>query len=96
MEKNKLNVIYTPNTEIVMMAQDDSELYKIINDGDLVIPDGIGLIYASKILKKQLTERVTGVDLMARILQYCNAEKSSIFILGGKPGVADLAILVDE
>ncbi|MFW5648212.1 MAG: WecB/TagA/CpsF family glycosyltransferase [Candidatus Alkaliphilus sp. MAG34] len=91
MGKNKLHTIYTPNTEIIMMAQHDYELKEILNTGDLVIPDGIGLVYASKILGKQLKERVTGVDLMTRILQYCNKEERSIFILGGKPGIAELA-----
>ncbi|HZK56977.1 MAG TPA: glycosyltransferase, partial [Clostridia bacterium] len=45
MEKDRLHTIYTPNTEIIMMAQQDNELKEILNTGDLVIPDGIGLVY---------------------------------------------------
>ncbi|QZY57401.1 WecB/TagA/CpsF family glycosyltransferase [Crassaminicella profunda] len=84
-------MIITPNTEIIMSAQKDSKLRQIINHADLVIPDGIGIIYASKIQKKGLTERVTGVDLMHKILEYCNENQKSIYILGGKPGVAEKA-----
>lgn len=84
-------MIITPNTEIIMNAQENSKLRQIINTADLVIPDGIGLIYASKIQKKGLTERVTGVDLMHKILSYCNETEKSIYILGGKPGVAKKA-----
>ena len=61
---DSLKVIYTPNTEIVMVAKDDKELMELINRGDLIIPDGIGLIYGSRIQKKPLKERVTGFDFI--------------------------------
>ncbi|MFZ5969474.1 MAG: WecB/TagA/CpsF family glycosyltransferase [Bacillota bacterium] len=88
---DRCSMIVTPNTEIVMEAQTDEELLQILMEADLVIPDGIGLIYASKILNRGLTERVTGIDLMARILNYCNEEKRRVYFLGGKPGVAEKA-----
>lgn len=81
-------IIVTPNTEIVMEAQNDPSLLNVIEDADLVVPDGIGLIYASKIQGTGLTERVTGVDLMLKILEYCHQHQKQIFLLGGKPGVA--------
>jgi N-acetylglucosaminyldiphosphoundecaprenol N-acetyl-beta-D-mannosaminyltransferase len=91
MEEPKLSMICTPNTEIVMEAQQDAELKEVLQDADLVIPDGIGLVYASKIHQLGLTERVTGIDTMERILKYANNNKKSIFLFGGKPGVADKA-----
>ncbi|PAB58760.1 WecB/TagA/CpsF family glycosyltransferase [Anaeromicrobium sediminis] len=91
LNKDGCSQVVTPNTEIVMSAQEDKELLKVIEEADLVIPDGIGLIYASKIKKKGLTERVTGVDLMAQILNYCNEEEKSIYLFGGKPNVANMA-----
>ena len=51
-----LKTIYTPNPEIVMGAKDDEKLKALINNGDLITADGIGLIYASKIKKKPLKE----------------------------------------
>jgi N-acetylglucosaminyldiphosphoundecaprenol N-acetyl-beta-D-mannosaminyltransferase len=91
MEQPKLSIICTPNTEIVMEAQNDPELKEILQDADLVIPDGIGLIYASKIHQLGLTERVTGIDTLERILKYANNTKKSIYLFGGKPGVAEKA-----
>ncbi len=91
-EEPQMSMICTPNTEIVMMAQTDSELKEILEDADLVIPDGIGLVYASKIHQLGLTERVTGIDTMERILNYANNTKRSLYIFGGKPGVADKAV----
>jgi N-acetylglucosaminyldiphosphoundecaprenol N-acetyl-beta-D-mannosaminyltransferase len=91
MEKKCCSLVITPNTEIVMNAQKDPELLEVIQAADLVVPDGIGLLYASKILRQELQERVTGVDLMREVLEYCNQNKKSIYIFGGKPGVAEKA-----
>lgn len=91
-EGDKKSVIYTPNSEIVMMAKENAELLKVIKKSDMTIPDGIGLVLASKIMKNPLSERVTGIDLMENILKYCNQNKKSIYILGGKPGVSEMAL----
>lgn len=80
--------IYTPNTEIVMEAKKDEKLKNILNDGDIVIPDGIGLIYASKIKKKSLPERVTGCDVSFEILNMANENGYSVFLLGGEEAVS--------
>lgn len=90
-EDATLKKVYTPNPEIVMLAQEDSELLKAIEEADLVLPDGIGLVIASKIKGLGLKERVTGIDTMDRLLDYCGDKKKSIYILGGKPGTAEIA-----
>lgn len=89
--EDRLRAIYTPNTEIVMAAKDDENLKKIINESDLVIPDGIGLIYGSRIGKKPLKERVTGVDLSIKLLEIANKKGYRLYLLGGKDGVAKRA-----
>ncbi|MFA5577685.1 MAG: WecB/TagA/CpsF family glycosyltransferase [Tissierellaceae bacterium] len=86
-----LRVIFTPNTEIVMAAREDSNLRDIINQGDLVVPDGIGLIYASKIKKRPLKERVTGYDISMNLLKTANENSHSLYLLGGKEGIAKAA-----
>lgn len=83
--------IYTPNSEIVMMAQKDDVLREILYNGDLVVPDGIGLIYASKIHQLGLTERVAGIELMDRMLKFCHSTKQSIYLLGAKEETCALA-----
>ncbi len=91
LESNRLNTICTPNTEIVMAAKDNPQLKELINDNDLIIADGIGLIYGSKIRKKPLKERVTGFDLSVKMLDIANEKSYSLFLLGGKEGVAKKA-----
>lgn len=52
LQGDELKTIYTPNTEMVMTAKEDEYLKDVLNKGDLIIPDGIGLIHASRIKKK--------------------------------------------
>src|SRR5699024_1456336 len=70
---------------------EDERLKKLINKGSLVIPDGIGLIYAAKIKKRPLPQRVTGFDLSINMIELANKKKLSIYLLGGKPGVSEEA-----
>ncbi len=93
MGSDKLGMIYTPNTEIIMKAQDDPAFKAILNEGDLVIPDGIGVVLASKIHHLGLTERVPGIELMTMMLEYCNRTGKSIYLFGGQPKVAELAAI---
>lgn len=88
---NNLKVIYTPNPEIVMGAKDDEDLKALLNNGDMITADGIGLIYASKIKGKPLKERVTGYDLSLKLLEIGNNNSYNIYLLGGKEGIAKKA-----
>ena len=86
----KRHILVTPNPEMVMMARKDSLLRKIINGADLAIPDGIGLVLASKVLygKKGVKKRIAGVDLMKKICFWVSSWEGSVFFLGAQPGVA--------
>ncbi|GAQ25058.1 MULTISPECIES: WecB/TagA/CpsF family glycosyltransferase [Tepidanaerobacter] len=84
-------VIVTPNAEIIMAAQKNPELRAALNSADLCLPDGIGVVIASKILGKPLAERTTGFDFMMKLLELANKKSLSLFLLGGKPEVAEKA-----
>jgi N-acetylglucosaminyldiphosphoundecaprenol N-acetyl-beta-D-mannosaminyltransferase len=88
---DEIFTIFTPNTEIIMFCNNDSELKRIINKGSLVLPDGIGLIYASRIRRLPLKERVTGFDTSVEILNIAVEKEYKVFLLGGAPGVAEKA-----
>lgn len=86
MKTEGCSLIVTPNSEIIVNALKDTELKRIIEQADLVIPDGIGLVYASKIMGVPLKERVTGIDFLNGILGYLEETGQSVFLLGSKPG----------
>ena len=79
---NSLNMIFTPNSEVLLEAVRDRELENILNEAQLVIPDGIGVVIASKFYGTPLKERVTGVDLSAKILELGAERSSKVFLLG--------------
>ena len=91
MNENACSLIVTPNSEIVLSASKDREMKSLIEGAELIIPDGIGLVYASRILNSPLKERVTGIDFLSDILTYLEKAGKSVYLLGGKPGVAGRA-----
>jgi hypothetical protein len=60
--------VVTPNAEIVYEAMHSEEMCALLNDADLVLPDGAGVVLASKILKTPLKEKVAGVDFADHLL----------------------------
>lgn len=89
---NEQYIIYTPNTEFVMMCQNDEEFLELMNKSNINIPDGIGLIYASRIKNHPLKEKVAGYDLSVNLLKLANEKCLKLFVIGGKPGVAEAAM----
>lgn len=87
----KQHYICTPNPEIVMEAQTDKELMTILREADLVVPDGIGVVWASRYSEIRLTERVAGYDLTQNLFQAVAGTEESIYFFGGAPGVASTA-----
>lgn len=86
-----VSVIYTPNPEIVMAAYEDPSFCKILNDADLCTPDGIGVVYASRMLHNPVPERVPGFDLTCGLLESIAKTGEGVFLFGAKPGVAETA-----
>ncbi len=88
---DKLHMVFTPNSEMIMAAREDEELKWVLNEGDMNTADGIGVVYASRILGKPLRERVAGFDLAKRLLEPLPQKGYSLYLLGGAPGVAETA-----
>lgn len=97
LESEHLNMIFTPNSEILLDAVKDRELGDILNNAQLVIPDGIGVVIASKFYGTPLKERVTGVDLSAQMLALGALNGSKVFLLGAtQESVEAAAVKIKE
>ena len=81
----------TPNAEIAYEAFRDESLRALLNEADLVLPDGAGVVLASKILKTPLQQKVAGVDFADGLLGMLAQNGKSVYLLGSKPGIAELA-----
>lgn len=86
--RQKKFFIVTPNPEFLVFADSHSDFKKILNNADLALADGIGLVAASKFLGKGLKARVTGVDLMEKLCQRVSGKPITVGFLGGRGGVA--------
>lgn len=86
--------IVTLNPEYVMLAGRQPELRRIINGCELCVPDGMGIVLASRLLGEPLAGRVTGTGLLPEISRVCAETGASIYLLGGRPGVAEQAAAV--
>ena len=83
--------VVTPNPEIVDLCRRDSEYMGIVNRATLVLPDGIGVIYAAKILGEELCGKVAGIEFAEHLVAAMAKENMRLFLLGAKPGVAEKA-----
>ena len=80
--------VCTPNPEIVMLARSDPALREAIASAELVLADGVGILWASRRLGTPLPARVPGYDFLLALL---GKMRGSIYVLGGRPGVAEAA-----
>ena len=83
--------VVTPNPEIVETCRQDSAARQAVNGADLVLPDGIGVIYGAKILGTPLAGRVTGISFAQAMMERMAKGGESLFLLGAKPGYAQQA-----
>ncbi len=88
---DKVCTVFTPNSEIVQLCIEENEYYDLYNSGDMVIPDGAGVVKAAKILGTPLKGKVAGIELGEKMLEYCAQNGDTVFFLGAKPGVAQEA-----
>ncbi|MBI5870232.1 MAG: WecB/TagA/CpsF family glycosyltransferase [Actinobacteria bacterium] len=82
--------VVTLNPEYVMRAGREPELMRLINGSELIVPDGMGIVWASRLLGRPLKGRVTGTGLLPEIARLCAAREAGLFLLGGQPGVAEM------
>lgn len=89
LDSDGLSVMYTPNSEIGQFCIDDKSLYGVINSAQLIIPDGIGVVYASRILGTPLKAKVAGVETAEKVVEYASKTGKSVYIFGGAKKTAE-------
>jgi N-acetylglucosaminyldiphosphoundecaprenol N-acetyl-beta-D-mannosaminyltransferase len=81
--------ICTVNPEFIMAARRDPAFAAALRRADLRVPDGVGVLWAARLLGKPLRERVTGSDGIFRISARAAREGWRVYFLGAAPGVAE-------
>lgn len=83
--------ICTANPEFLMTARRDPQFRRVLNEADLVLPDGVGLLWAARRLGTRLPERVAGSDLIYRLAELAGRRCWRVYFLGAAEGVAQAA-----
>lgn len=91
LQEDRFHYVVTPNPEFLLAAEKDGEFARVLNGADLVLPDGIGVIYSAKILGTPMKQRVPGIEFGERMLARLNEQGGRLYLLGAKPGVAEKA-----
>lgn len=87
-ENNEQHFLVNINPLIIMNYYQNEKYKQIFNQEKYQIPDGIGIVLASKMKKKIIKNRITGIDLMEKICETASKKGKSIYLCGAKPGVA--------
>ena len=90
-EEKSPKMIATANAEMIMNATRDKELFKILNEADLVVPDGAGTVWAANYLGIEMKERVAGYDLSQNLMALSPKMGFKTYFFGSAPTVAEKA-----
>lgn len=92
LQENKGVQVVTLNSEMAMLAKQTPQLHQVIQNAELVVPDGAGVIFYLR-LRKQHQQRCPGIELAGSLIGLMGTENpnSPIIFYGGAPGVTDQA-----
>jgi N-acetylglucosaminyldiphosphoundecaprenol N-acetyl-beta-D-mannosaminyltransferase len=94
-KKNLINekkmFIVTANPETFMISIKDNNFKKLLLSKDTtIVPDGIGIVKGTRMLNYSIKERIPGVEIAEKLLEFANEEKKSLYLLGSKQEVIDI------
>ena len=88
--ENKKTFVVTANPETFTYGDKDEEFNKLLLDEETtIIPDGIAIVKSAKMLKYDIKERIPGIDLANKLLEYANELNKSVYLFGAKEEVID-------
>lgn len=90
-KRRQPSYVVTPNVDHIVKLEKDLEFREVYKNADLILTDGMPLIWISKLLKNPIKEKVSGSDLFPKVCELAAEKSYSIFLLGAAEGVAEKA-----
>ncbi|MGL5480061.1 MAG: WecB/TagA/CpsF family glycosyltransferase [Clostridium sp.] len=90
-KENNNSYVVTPNVDHLVLLDKDEEFKKVYENADVILTDGMPLIWMSKLFRKPIKEKVSGSDLFPALCTMAAQKKYKIFLLGAAEGVAAIA-----
>ncbi|MDP4143944.1 MAG: WecB/TagA/CpsF family glycosyltransferase [Bacillota bacterium] len=89
----KVNII-SGNPEVLYNGLYDESLFaKCNSENSLIIPDGIGVVLAAKLIKEPVKEKIAGIEVMDSIIKQCEKSEKSIYLVGAKQEILEQCLL---
>ncbi|PZV11744.1 MAG: glycosyltransferase [Pseudanabaena sp.] len=82
-------VVCVANTHMLIEARRDSQFANVLNQADLVTPDGVPLVWMMKMMGAKQAQRVAGMDIFHSACEQASKAQISIFLMGSTPEVLD-------
>ncbi|MDK0538603.1 WecB/TagA/CpsF family glycosyltransferase [Clostridium perfringens] len=89
--KKKPSYVVTPNVDHIVKLENDKEFQEVYKNADLILTDGMPLIWISKIKGNPIKEKISGSDFFPKLCERAAEKGYSIFLLGAAEGVATKA-----
>ncbi len=83
--------VFFVNAHCINVARTDERYRDCLERAELVLPDGSGVLLACRLLGIPIRDNLNGTDLVPLLLLRAASEKRSVFLVGGRPGVASVA-----
>jgi N-acetylglucosaminyldiphosphoundecaprenol N-acetyl-beta-D-mannosaminyltransferase len=83
--------VYTPNVDHIVQAEHDEAFRAVYDRATLSLVDGTPVLWAARLLGTPLPEKLSGSDMFEPLLERAVQEQMRVVLLGGGPGVAELA-----
>ncbi|WP_460294927.1 WecB/TagA/CpsF family glycosyltransferase [Clostridium sardiniense] len=90
-QKGEPSYVVTPNVDHIVKLEKDTEFRDVYENADLILTDGMPLIWISKLKGNPIKEKVSGSDLFPKVCELASKKGYSVFLLGAAEGVADIA-----
>ena len=88
---NIRQTLFTPNADFLVNAAANPHFHQTLTRADILVADGMPLIWASKYLGTKLVQKISGSSLFMHICEWCHKNKASVYLLGSAEGVAEQA-----
>lgn len=86
--KGKPSYVVTPNVDHIVKIEKDKEFKAVYKDADLILTDGMPLVWISKFKGERIKEKVSGSDLFPEVCKLASSKGYKIFLLGAAEGIA--------
>jgi len=91
---HKQHLVVTANSLMVRDSWTDIRLKKALNCASMIVTDGIGLVWAARLLRRERLQRIPGIELMAALCGEAERRDWRVFVFGGRPQINERAVQI--